>query len=246
MKRLSIAAAFAALLLFSCTPQVYTVYLDVRQPSVSGLRLSGKTFAVAYFSEDSAKVASNASVLARTLQKDYFGGEPGGVKSLVTTKAPTDTTTLHTLRRLVMESGHDVVFLMNTEAEVSAWVYDSMGEDKALSVRSSDLVEFYNKFVSVWKPEGFSFYYFEDDYTWVQALELAGQGNFPEAQEKWIPLAKSKDSLKAACAAYNMAMSFYLMENTRMATQWLDAADRMENIGLSSGLRKRINANLEK
>lgn len=98
------------------------------------------------------------------------------------------------------------------------------------------------RFVSKWNTESFSWYYFEDfnQDSWVKALEKASKGQFAAAVDGFAPLLKSRDPLKKACACYNIAMAFYLMEEPETAGVWLDKADSLENLSLSGGLRKRI------
>jgi hypothetical protein len=43
-----------------------------------------------------------------------------------------------------------------------------------------------------------------------------------------------------------MAMAFYLSEDYKMSSRWLDLADRMETLPLSEGLHKRLANHLEK
>ena len=78
MKR-SVLLAAALVLAVSCSPEIYTHYLEVRQPSDSGLDLSRKSMAVVYMDgnapADSSFNRSVASALARALEEDYFGGE---------------------------------------------------------------------------------------------------------------------------------------------------------------------------
>lgn len=98
------------------------------------------------------------------------------------------------------------------------------------------------RFLSKWNTEGFSWYYFEDfsQDTWVKALEKASKGQFADAVDGFAPLLKNRDPLKRACACYNIAMAFFLMEEPETAGVWLDKADALENLSLSAGLRSRI------
>ena len=73
MKRFASCVA-AALALAACSPQVYPLYLEVRQPSSSGLDLSRKTMGIVYMDSDSPADStfdrSAASALARALEED--------------------------------------------------------------------------------------------------------------------------------------------------------------------------------
>lgn len=277
MKKLSFA--FLALALAACSPQVYPLYLDVRQPSSSGLDLSRKTMSLVYMDGsndvDSLFDRHTASALARCLEEDYFGGEP--VIGLYHIPSA-DTVSLEKMHALVMDTEGDVIFVLASHLDMPAdttagmvvplstrlSVYDSMGEDKvhsysgntvlqmdgmkSLGGRAEDMAgRIAKRFLSNWKTESFSFYYYDGlENDWYDALNLARQGKLSKAMDVWMPLVKQGSALKRACAAYNMAMAFYLLEDYHMSTYWLDYADKLENLELSPGLRKRLAAHLEK
>lgn len=304
-------AAVLLLLLAACSPQIYTVHLDVRQPSTSGLDLARKSLSVVYM--DSSAPADSlfdhavASEIGDALGEDYFGTpEAVGLYHI----PQTDTVSLALMRSLVMDTGEDVVFLLDshlgepeleTNREVrnarsvdssyvcaaripltsALYVYDSMGKDEVrrfngstvlnVSLFNSGMVPEENmkdlarkqaatdasatigtrisrRFLSEWKTEGFSFYYFEDwdSDVWNDALYKAASGQFAAAVDKWARFLKDAPIIKQACASYNIAQAFYMMEDMELATRWLDQADKLENLTLSPGLRKRIGARLEK
>jgi hypothetical protein len=133
----------AALSLAACSPQVYPLHLEVRQPSASGLTLVGKTASIVYMdgsnTVDSLFDRHAASALARALEADYFGGEEVIGLSRVPTQDSIGVDLMHTL---VMETGGDVIFLLSSKLspipetdsadvpmESTLYVYDSMGED---------------------------------------------------------------------------------------------------------------------
>lgn len=111
MRRSTLAAAFAALLLAACSPQTLTLSVDMRYPSKSGFDLSRKTMSIVYMDNGTAdSTFSNAvaSSLARCLEKDYFRGE----ENIGVYKIPSDSVNLDLMHRLVMDTGDDVVFLL--------------------------------------------------------------------------------------------------------------------------------------
>lgn len=158
MKRFVWLAA-ALIWAVSCSPEIYTHYLEVSRPSESGIDLSGKSMAMVYMDgknpADSAFNRSLASSLARALEEDYFGGE----EVIGLYRIPwMDSLSLGTMHSLIMDTGEDVVFLLsnslgeavlepnqeiaNARSADSAYVcpaqlplntavliYDSMGED---------------------------------------------------------------------------------------------------------------------
>lgn len=279
MKRAIIAIA-AALLLAACSPQVYPLYLEVRQPSSSGFNLNRKSMSIVYMEGnnnlDSLFERRAASAMARTLEEDYFDGEE--VVGLYSVPS-LDTVTVENMRSLVMDTDKDVVFLLSTQMDVPQdttvamsiplkarmYVYDSMGEDKVRSFKGSsvmnvarmqDLEEkaddvgktISGRFLSGWKTESFSYYFFDDFSVdeWVEGIQFANDGAFAKSADVWMTLVKKGSSIKRACAAYNMAMTFYLMEDYEMSAKWLALAEKMEDLALAPGLRTRLNAYLEK
>ena len=300
-----IFASACLLLAVACSPQIYPLFLEVRQPSSSGLDLNRKSLSIVYMEgKDSLFDRSAASSLARALEADYFGGRE--VVGLYDIPA-TDTVSLELMHRLVMDTDGDVVFLLastlgepapetnqpvqGASSPDSAFVcpvfvpvqtrldvYDSMAADDAVrSFRGSAVVHplVYNggtvpaselpaltlrsigpqaeemgeriarRFLSGWKTESFSFYYYDAE-AWHKPLEDFADGKFSAAVDGWASLAKSGNALKRACAAYNIAQAFYLTEDYELSARWLEVAEQSENLSLSAGLRKRLAEHLEK
>lgn len=159
MKAKMIIAAAAATLLAACSPETYSIYFDVRQPSASGIDLGRKSMAIVYMDGpskvDSLLGAVSAASLAEALEKDYFDGQEAiGMYAYPTS----DTVTVETMRSLIMDTGEDVVFLLKSAVDrpatisnnpyqkathpdsayvcmadvpvrVNLYVYDSMGRD---------------------------------------------------------------------------------------------------------------------
>lgn len=308
MKRAILVAA--VLLLAACSPQVYPLYLEVRQPSPSGLDLNRKSMSIVYMDGtndlDSLFDRGAASALARRLEEDYFNGEE--VVDIYHIPTP-DTVTVETMRSLVMDTEKDVVFLLSTHlgemtpetnqpvsgatsvdssfvcpvalpVTTRLQVYDSMGQDKVarfsgeavlhpmvyndgivtgdalraqaarqMDAQSEEVARrISSRFLSTWKTESFSFYYFEgfNSEDWIDGLRHAYYGEFAKAIDVWMPMAASGTTLQRACAAYNLAMAFYLLEDYELAGRWLDVTEKMEDLSLAPGLRKRLASHLEK
>lgn len=273
MRKLVILAA-AMLLMAACSPQVYNLYLDVRQPSRSGFDLSRKSMAIAYM--DSAGSADTlfdhraASAMARVLESDYFGGE----EVIQIYRIPeADSVSVDLMHSLVMDTNRDVVFVLNSKLgdpippemekcsiDTRLDVYDSMGKDKVRHFKGSSIISakqeessetvgqrIATRFLSEWKTEGFSLYYFDDfaASAWERALVSMYDRKFTEAIDTWGTLLTGS-ALKRACASYNIAMAFYLLQDYELAARWLDQADKLENLSQSPALRKRIASHLEK
>ena len=170
MKIRLILAAAAALLLTAWSPEIYRVFLEVRQPSPSGIKLVGKSMGVVYMDGpskvDSLLSAGSATIFAEALEKDYFGGE--SVIGLYTFPVA-DSVSLEDMHKLVMDTGDDVVFLLRSDigtpkdgknnpfpkathpdsayvyapkvpVAVKMYVYDSMGNDEVKSYKGSTLI----------------------------------------------------------------------------------------------------------
>lgn len=258
-----------ALLCAACSPQVYNMYLEVRQSSNSGIDLSRKTMAIVTMeTPDSLFNRQSASSMAKVLENDYYGGEQ--LIGLYRIPAA-DTVSLEQMHNLVMDTEYDVIFVLNSvlgetqpdsriPINTSLGVYDSMGqEDKVHRFRGSAFItsaadadnigaRVATRFLSNWKTETFSLYYFDDfsQSQWEKGLTHAINNEYSKAIDVWMELAKAGPDLKTAAASYNIAMAFYLMEDVWMAQRWLDKADSLENLGLSAGLHTRINAHLQK
>ena len=120
MKRslLSAIAALSALVaLQSCDPQAFSMNVEMRYPSSSGMSIDGKSVAVVSLNEDSAKDSvfneCLANGFASAIEKNYFNGAEavnlykmpkvgGGVYS-----------NADTLINLIVDTGCDIVFLFD-------------------------------------------------------------------------------------------------------------------------------------
>lgn len=165
MKRLLyLIFAFACVLLSaaSCTPQIFTMDMQLRRPSSSGLNLSGKSLGVVYVSDgrDSVYAKNLAEGFAASLEDDYFGGEQL-VDVYQMQKSPdAGYASRDTMVNLIMDTDKDVIFvfdnlkpsgspvLVDTETSegaskvylakldmpVAVYVYDSMAKDDTVRV----------------------------------------------------------------------------------------------------------------
>ena len=306
MLRKSFFVLMTALALASCSPQIYPIQLEMRHPSSSGLNLSNKSMAIAYMKgggqADALFSLTASSGLARTLEKDYFGGR----EVIPIFQVEAGEVNLDVMHKYFMESDQDVLFLMgppqfgainlgknlpNTGVVTSVdsayictstvpftvqlFVFDSMeGVDTFHSYRGGSTIQIgvYNSgslteeglmseakrqsayhadrvgiqlgssFVSTWKLEQYSLYYFDDlsSQDWVTPLQEVQKLNWIKAVDQWTPFVKSRDTRKGACASYNIAVAFYMLGDYELAIKWLDQADRMDHLDLSPSLRKRI------
>ncbi|MBO4339915.1 MAG: hypothetical protein J5835_00605 [Bacteroidales bacterium] len=273
MKSKLVLALALTVVTAACSPDIYRVNLDVRQPSKSGLNLLGKSVGIVYEQgptpTDSLISANTASAFARELEKDYFNADT--LIGLYTIPVQ-DSISVQTLRDLIMDTGEDVVFVMKSTTQapdanglipyrMRLWAYDSMGDDSLLDFTGRTTLKSVDqdtsnslakliapRFKSEWKTESFSFYWFDDMQAdqWISALDKIERGDFPGAIKVWESFVKNKNRQKAACASYNIAMGFYLLGEMTLAGRWLDMAEKLENVPLAQALRKRIASHLEK
>ena len=151
-----IAAAF---ILAACSPETFTMNIEMRHPSRSGLDLGRKSIAVVYAdngnSRDTLFLRNVAAGFAQTMEEDYYGGQE--LITLFRTPADTTLSSKESLTNLIMETGSDVVFVFDTPefgepmaGEKSAalpfklklYAYDSMNkDDQVLSYNGSSAVK---------------------------------------------------------------------------------------------------------
>lgn len=107
----------ALIALVSCAPQAFVVSPEMRGPSKSGLNLAGKSIGVVYLTDgnprDTLFNASAAAGFATRLEEDYFGGERAVELFTARGGEGTDYASKDSLMSLVMETGKDVVFVID-------------------------------------------------------------------------------------------------------------------------------------
>ena len=131
-----ILTGLSALVLAACSPQTFTMSVDMRYPSKSGIDLSRKTMSVVYMDDGKADTTfSNAvaSSLARSLEADYFAGR----EAIGVYKIPADSVSLDLMHNLVMDSGDDVVFLIGPPSFGEVALSGNVAVQNATSVDSA-------------------------------------------------------------------------------------------------------------
>lgn len=129
-------AGLFALALAGCSPQTFTMSVDMRYPSKSGIDLARKTMSIVYMDNGTADSTFNngvASSLARCLEADYFGGR----EAIGVYKVPADSVSLDLMHSLVMDSGDDVVFLIGTPSFGKVSLSENAAVKKPASVDSA-------------------------------------------------------------------------------------------------------------
>lgn len=253
--RLLIVAFAGLLLLSSCFPQTYYLSLQEQRPSASGIDLRGRTMAVVYLSDSDSLVQHYNSIkadqLARRLEKSYFYGQPDRVDLFCLERTPGGNySAKDTLIRMVVETGDDVVFMVQNPSRTLQEDYDVSVID-ALS--GTDDVHCFagvgkigSEFDPEWKNVYFEIYYF-DSYTWLYALEDALDGEWLVAMETWMTLAENcRSAVKRSAACYNIALSCYLLGKLDLAEKWLEQSDVLAPMDGTLALHQSIDKNKKK
>lgn len=123
-----------------------------------------------------------------------------------------------------------------TAAQLKAKAYELLPKE---GIAAGELVG--ASFASQWKVEGFSVAYY-DSVKWILALQKADNFDWKGAMDIWFEMLESKDVLKRSSAAYNIALSCYMLGDYRLAEQWLDLSDKESELSFAAALRKRINS----
>lgn len=271
--RKSIALAVLAVALSSCSVQTYTTLFDVRTPSKSGADIEGKTLSFVCLlpkeAEDSLFCISFADGFAQGLESKYYEGKRVlDVLSLKPAKGA-EYACKDSMVNLVMETGSDVVMLMDIPEIEYAWnsdslvtkvkvyLYDSMDDADVVrmsetsgtisngTMLSSDAQMMgYNMskmYVSPWKTEQFTFLYYDTlDSKWINSMYAVEDMDWQSATDIWLGLLDKYQGEQLSALEYNLATVCYLNKEFKLASQWLDKSDAEYPISLSKGLRKRI------
>mgnify|MGYP003477402505 FL=1 len=118
MKRILFQLLSLALLAVSCGPSRHAVHVEMRYPSKSGLELSGKTLSVVYLENDNP--AANlfnegmADGFAYALEQDYGTGEGSIGVYKMRCHQGARYASRDSLLNLIIDTGSDVVFLLDT------------------------------------------------------------------------------------------------------------------------------------
>ena len=114
----ALSLMFLALAVLSCGPSKYTMHLEMKQPSKAGVDLNGKTVSVVYLENGNSRgdefSSYMASGFAESLQKYYETGEGSVGVFKMPRIVGADYASKDTLVNLLIDTGSDVVFLMDT------------------------------------------------------------------------------------------------------------------------------------
>jgi hypothetical protein len=242
--------------------------LEMRHPSRAGVDLTGKNVTIFYGQGDNSRndmvLESMAKGMALSI-KDRYKDSVGEVK-VSSLGSATEYANRDSLLTLLIKTGADLVFLMDKVTLQSSTVsfilycYDGMNqEDKVQLFSGSSVLESVTDYDQLkaqgweagkeialafepqWKQEQYSLYYFDSE-AWYDAIYKAEAFDWKGAIDIWIGLLQTNNTLKRACASYNIATASYMSGDYELAVKWLDAADKDAELVVSPGLRKRIEA----
>lgn len=250
MKRIILLTALAGLLMTACGPQTYTKYLQIRQPSRSGMDLSNRTMSVVYLSDPDtlteAVSAKQANFLAANLEKDYFEGEQKVAIYRLDKDPKGDYSQRDTLIRMVVGTGDDVVFLVDTPAAeqpsaYQVYVLDSMsGSDEVKKFAGTNRIG--DEFAPDWYLVSLEVLYFESSNRWDKATDYVEVDRWADAAKIWMEIASdAKNDVRRAAACYNTAIASWLLGEKTLAVKWLDRADASCKLDQSKSLRRLFN-----
>lgn len=115
LKSLLVLCILAAV---SCGPSKYTMHLEMRYPSKVGVDLAGKNVSVVYLEDGNVLQDGFGSYMAdgfaAALEKDYGTGEGSVGVYRMPLVAGGNYSSKDTLRTLLMDTGSDVLFLIDT------------------------------------------------------------------------------------------------------------------------------------
>ncbi len=263
MKRYILPFVFLSAILVSCGPTTFTMQVDMRGPSRSGLNLVSKDISVLYIDNgshlDSIFLGAVSEGFAEAIEKDYFGGEETVGIYRLDRNDGADYTSRDTMVNLIMDTGSDVVFLFDLEGagNLKLFVYDALnpkdsvyrysggnvldriteGKDKALGLG----LAYADIFQSTWTETSYAVVYYENgEYAWQTGAEAAYAHRWKDAIDAWMTLLGTKNLQKRGCAEYNIALACYMLGQNELALEWLDRADEDYFISPSSVLRRRL------
>lgn len=102
-------------------------------------------------------------------------------------------------------------------------------------------------FLPGWDEEDFTFIYYDSgQMAWVDAAVAAHDCRWQDAMDIWLELTDTGNLQRRSCAAYNIAVTFYILGRYDMAKEWLDISDADYPLHLSYDMRRKIEAKLRK
>lgn len=245
-------------MLCACGPAVYTMSLEMREPSAVGYDFTGKSVSIVYVhgaaEGDSLFSASLAEGIALELEAEYFNSETVIPFYTLPYTTGADYRNKDTLVTLLCQTNSDVLMLLDAPQmgnQVQQMIYVMDAYDKADTVKAFRATlnpEFSagdsgagiaSNFIARWVKEEHGIYYFNTQ-EWLDAADLAADLNFKDAMNGFMELARKGSVEKRSSAAYDMAFCCYMLKEYNLALQWLDVSDDYMELPRTSWLRRKI------
>ena len=223
--------------------------------------------------QDTSYVNSLATGFAKGLEREYFNSEEA-VPVISVPKDPAGLYySRDSLVNLMMATDADVLFLFDSprltasrdsvQASSYLYVYDGLDRkrDSVIAItlnrkylngsnfqRSVEL--FGNNVAGMFardvRKEYYSLIYYDYSDTWIRALLNAADSKWEDAMNQWMDIISGTSNVEQkACAAYNMAVGCYLLEDYNLALEWIEQSEKFYPISLSSGLKQKIRNQLK-
>ena len=223
--------------------------------------------------QDTTYVNSLATGFAKGLEREYFNSEEA-VPVISVPKDPKGVYySKDSLVSLILATDADVLFLFDSPRITSSrdsvtaasylYVYDGLDRKRdsviAITLNRKYLnnanlqrsVETFGSnvagmFARDVRKEYYSLIYYDYSEDWITALINASDSKWEEAMDKWMNIISSTTNIEQkACAAYNMAVGCYMLEDYNLAMEWLEQSEKFYPISLSSGLKQKIRSQLK-
>lgn len=270
MKTRLLLLPVALVVLSSCSPQIYSFSLELRKPTPAGVDFYGKSLAIAYQdspeSRDTAFCNAFATGLAQAVEKEYFGSEQVVDIFRLPYDEQADYSHPDSLVSMVLGFDKDVVMYLKPPmiSETSMCerfvVYDSMDkEEKVRNIKKygtlPDYVSNPSGFVDgsillgyqtgvafepQWEPYNLFVYFYERYGGWYDGIDAVMKSDFRTAIDCWLPLVQKGSDEERSCAAYNIGLACFLLEDTALAEEWLDKSEALYPNPLVAEARKAI------
>lgn len=251
---------FLPLVAISCGPATFTMNVEMRDKSKSGLDLAGKVMSVSWLEvPDSLFLSSVSEGFVQALEGDYYSEKGAMGVFRMERNEEGNYASKDTLVNLVLKTDADVAFLfdLSRDKELKLYVYDALNpRDTVYKFSGGDVSEYISgsadymqelgkayagMFLSKWRGGKYSVVYFEmGEEAWRRGADAAYNYRWKEAMDEWMTLLDTGNMQKRGCAEYNIALACYMQGQYELAKEWLDLADKDYFISPSVELRKRL------
>lgn len=224
MKIKQIILVSALAVLASCAPQIHVLNLDLKEPSAAGVKMDGKSLAIAYQDSsnpvDTAFCNAFATGLAQSIESQYFNSEQVVTIYRLPDEPEADYAHPDSLVRMVMDLNADVVMFLKrpivsgTAVCENIALYDSMSKQEMvknikkygfLNDYESDPQQFVDKaiqignqtgvaFESSWVPYNVFLYFYTKYGDWYQSMDNVYENDYASAIKHWISVTQNGGS----------------------------------------------------